>query len=65
VGLGAWSKEEVDLEHHDDDDTEAAAVVHPVYVQAHPLSSYKAPVDVLVLAADSRPSREFMNYLCD
>jgi hypothetical protein len=67
-------KEVVELAHHDDDDdvdvAAAAAVVefrvvsHPLHVQAHPLSSYKAPVDVLDLAGDSQQFREFMN-LCE
>lgn len=35
-----------------------------VNVQAHPLSNYRAPVDVLDLASDSKQFREFMN-MCE
>lgn len=35
-----------------------------VNVQAHPLSNYRAPVDVLDLAADSKQFREFMS-MCE
>jgi D123 len=39
-------------------------VEHARHVQAHPLSNYKAPVDLLDLAGDSRQCREFMS-LCE
>jgi hypothetical protein len=62
-------EEMAELDHNDDAESAAAdvefrVVSHPLHVQAHPLSSYKAPVDVLDLAGDSQQFREFMN-LCE